>query len=370
MLHTKLRQIRTKAALVIFIPLTVLMASCDRDALFEQVQRFSGSAKQLEEKFPDLATDVYDSCLRTAEFTQIQASETPFENRTNFQKNCVEPLKFEGDRGQLITVTRAEFEAELIAVNNVIVNYLKALGIATDGEVSYTEVQALGTALGRIKPRLGEAENQAGQSILNFILEAYNNEFRQETLATEITATNKPLQIFICRLKQDIVGQYLNAELQTEKKAVDEYYRAYINRELQKDRAKQEQDYLVQQYLRQELQLPPEELRLATKPPLTVFELDTKWNKARAEVRQREAFARAYVDILDTIAAGHNELDRQLGGSGRQTELCPDLADDSLAYKDLPQVFPGETNEADLTEIAAKYANRLESQLAKLNSTN
>ena len=102
-----------------------------------------------------------------------------------------------------------------------------------------------------------------------------------------------------------------------------------------------------------------------------MFELDTKWNKARAEVRQREAFARGYVDVLDTIAAGHSELDRQLGGSGKgQTELCPDLADDSLVYKDLPQVFPGETNEADLTEIAAKYANRLESQLAKLNSTN
>ncbi len=371
MLPIKLQQIRTKAALAIFIPLTIVMTGCDRDALFEQVQRFSTSAEQLEKQFPDLATDVYDSCLRTAEYTLVQASDEPFKNRINSQEKCIEPVVFKDNEGLEVTVTKQEFEGELIAVNNVIINYLQALGtVASGGEISYTEnVQGLGTAIGRVKPRLTEAENQAGQSILNFILDAYNNEFRQETLATEITATNEPLQIFICRLKQDIVGQYLKAELRTEKDAVDEYYQAYISRELQIDRARQRQEYLIQQYLRQELQLPLEEPRLATKPPLTVFELDSKWRQARTEVRQREATAKNYIDILNTIAAGHQELDRQLGGSGKgQVELCPNEADNSLVHN-LPQIFPAK-NEADLTKIAAEYADRLESQLTQLNLTN
>jgi hypothetical protein len=374
MLPIKLWQIKKKAALAVFIPVAVLMTGCDRDALFEQVQRFSGSAEQLKSKFPLVATDVYDSCLRTAEYTAIQISDRPFQARNSFRASCMTPLEFKGDRGQLVSVTREEFEDELITVNNVVVNYLQALGtVASGGEISYTEnVQALGTAIGRVEPRLNKTETQASQSILDFLLGAFNGEFRQETLATEVTATNEPLQIFICRLKQDLVGQYLDAELQTEQEAVDEYYQAYINRELQIDKARQEQEYLIQQYLRQELQLKRlGERILATKPPLTVFELDSNWKEARAEVRQREATAKGYIDILNTIAAGHSQLDKQLGGSGKgQTELCPNEANGSLAYNDLPQVFPGETKESDLTQIATKYANRLESQLAQLNSTN
>lgn len=368
MLQIKLSQIRTKSALAIFIPFTVLMTGCDRDALFEQVQRFSGSAEQLEQEFPDLATDVYDSCLRTAQYTLIQASDEPFKDRENFRNACVEPLEFENDKGQLVSVTREEFEGELIAVNNVIVNYLQALGtVASNGEISYTEnVRGLGNAIARVEPRLDATENQAGQKILEFLLGAYNNEFRQETLATEITATNEPLQRYICLLKQDIVGQYLDAELQTEKETVDEYYQAYINRELQQDRASQEHKHLIQKYLRQELQLPQEEPTFATKPPLTVFELDSQWREARAKVHQREAAANNYIDVLNTIAGGHSQLDRQLGGSGKgQAELCPNEANGSLVYNDLPQVLP---NKSDPVEIATKYADRLELLLAKENN--
>ena len=367
MLQIKLPQITNKAALAIFIPFTVLMTGCDRDALFEQVQRFSTSAEQLEKQFHDLATDVYDSCLRTAEYTPIQASNAPFRDRENFRNTCVEPLEFKNDKGQLVSVTREEFEDELIVVNDVIVNYLQALGtVASNGEISYTEnVQGLGTAISRVEPRLDATENQAGQKILDFLLGAYNNEFRQETLATEITATNEPLQRYICLLKQDIVGQYLDAELQTEKEAVDEYYQAYINRELQQDRVNQKQEYLIQQYLRQELQLPREELSLATKPPLTVLKLDSQWREAQAKVQQREAAANNYIDVLNTIAGGHSQLDRQLGGSGKgQAELCPNEANGSLVYNDLPQVLP---NKSDPVEIATKYADRLELLLAKLN---
>lgn len=371
MLQIKLRQIRTKSALAIFIPFTVLMTGCDRDALFEQVQRFSASAEQLEKQFPDLATDVYDSCLRTAEYTLIQASDEPFKNRINSQEKCIEPLVFDNE-GLEVTVTKQEFEGELIAVNDVIVNYLQALGtVASNGEISYTEnVQGLGNAIARVEPRLTEAENQAGQKILEFILGAYNNEFRQETLATEITVTNEPLQRYICLLKQDIVGQYLDAELQTEKEAVDEYYQAYINRELEIDRTQQNQQYLIQQYLHQELELEPlPEPTLATKPPFAVLKLDSQWRETRAKVQQREAAANNYIDVLNTIAGGHSQLDRQLGGSGKgQAELCPDEAKGSLVYKDFPPVMTDESNESDPVEIATKYADRLELLVAKENN--
>ncbi len=374
MLKIKFLQTGKKAALAIFIPLTVLMTGCDDEALFEQVQRFSGSAEQLAIKFPDIATDVYDSCLRTAEYTVIQASDRPFIDRDKFQENCAQPLEFKDGKGQLVSITRKEFEGELIAVNDVIVNYLKALGaVASGGEVTYTEnIQALGNAIRRVKPRLSDDEIQAGQTILGFLLNAFSSEFRRETLATEITATNEPLQIFICRLKKDVVGQYLRAELPTERQVIDEYYQAHIKRELQIDRAEQEQEYLIQQYLRQELQLEPlEERTLGTKPPVTVFELDSKWREALAEFRQREATAKDYIDILNTIAAGHSQLDQRLGGLGKgQTELCPGEADRLLVHNNLPKVFPGEVDESDLTEIATRYADRLEFLLAKLNSTN
>ncbi|MGL5793765.1 MAG: hypothetical protein ACRC06_05040, partial [Waterburya sp.] len=110
MLPIKPWQIKNKAVLTIFIPLTVLMTGCENEALFEQVQRFSNSAEQLEVKFSVIATDVYDSCLRAAEYTVIQASDQPFQDRTSFQENCNQPLEFKDDQGQLISVTRKEFE--------------------------------------------------------------------------------------------------------------------------------------------------------------------------------------------------------------------------------------------------------------------
>ena len=315
-----------------------------------------------------MATDVYDSCLRTAQYTLVRASDEPFKDRENFRNTCVKPLEFKNNKGQLVSVTKEEFEGELVAVNNVIVNYLQALGtVARGGEISYTEnVQGLGAAIARVEPRLNEAENQAGQKILEFILNAYNDEFRQETLANEVTATNEPLQRYICLLKEDLIGQYIDAELKTEKKVVDEYYQAYIDRELQKDRANQKQEYLIQQYLRRELQLPREELSLATKPPLSVLKLESQWREDRAKVLQREAAAKNYIDVLNTIAGGHSELARQLGGSGKgQTELCPIEQDGSLVYNDLPQLFP---SKSDPDAIATKYADRLELLLAKENN--
>ena len=364
-----------KTAASIFIPLAVLMTGCDNKALFEQVQRFSRSAEQLEEKFPVIATDVYKSCLRTAEYVPLQASDEPFKDRENRRTDCLEPLSLGQDDGdEAVLVTREVFESELIAVNNVIVNYLQALGyIASDGKISYTEnIGALGTAIGRIEPRLSEAENKAGQSILDFIFSAYNDEFRQEVLATEITDTNEPLQRYICLLKQDIVVQYLKVVLQDEKEAVDRYYQGYINQELEKERVSQEQRRLIQQYLHRELNSKPMvEPTSATKPPLAVFEIDSQWREARSKVLQREATVTNYIDILNTIAAGHSELDKQLGGSGEgQAELCPDEANGSLVNNDLTPIVPSKSNESNPIEITTRYADRLELLLAKLNSNN
>lgn len=63
MFEIKFWQTRKKAALIIFFPLTVLMTGCDNE--------------------------VYDSCLRTAEDTVIQASDRPFTDRDELQKICV-----------------------------------------------------------------------------------------------------------------------------------------------------------------------------------------------------------------------------------------------------------------------------------------
>lgn len=72
MLPIKLWQIRNQAVAIIIISLTVVMGGCDRDALFEQMQS-STSAEPIEQKFPDLASDVYDSCLRAAKYNPLQA---------------------------------------------------------------------------------------------------------------------------------------------------------------------------------------------------------------------------------------------------------------------------------------------------------
>lgn len=354
-----------KIALAILIPLTVSLASCDDKALFDRVQRFSNSAEELEKQFPNIATDVYDSCFRTAQYTPIQGSARPFGDRDTFRQNCTQLAE------DNVAITRREFEGELIAVNSLIVNYLLALSAVAGGDkITYTNnINALGSAVSDIEPRLQEDEIKAGQNILDFIANALSNEFRQEALATEITSTNEPLQVYICLLKKDVVGQYLNAELQTEKKAVDEYYRAYIDRELQNDRAKQEREYLIQQYLRQELQLEPEEKTLPTKPPITVMKLEHQWRQAVANVRQREMTAKGYIDILNTIANGHSQLAEQLGGSGKgQTELCPNQPDSLLVFSKFGEMFSEEIKESDPIATLTKYTDRIEFMLAKLNS--
>ncbi|MGD1921899.1 MAG: hypothetical protein ACFCAD_25220 [Pleurocapsa sp.] len=360
---------KTKAALAIFIPLAVCLTSCDNEDLFKQLQRFSSSAQQLQNKFPDIATDVYDSCLRTARYTPIQASNKPFRDRQNSQASCTK-LKFSNEAEE-ISSSRKEFEEQLITVNEVIVNYLLSLSDVAGGEeiVYMQNLEALGDAVNRVEPRLKMREVKAGQDIINFLANAMSREFRRETLAIEIPSTNKPLQVYICRLKKDIVGQYLNAELQTEKKAIDEYYQAYINREIRNDRVKQEREYLIQQYLRQELQLKPTDNTPPTKPPLTVMKLESQWQEAIAKVRQREMMAQAYIDVLNTIAKGHSDLSQQLGGAAKgQREFCPNQPNELQVLDEFDEILAQEIKESDPVASLTQYTNRIELMLAQLNS--
>lgn len=243
-----------KSVWVMLVPLALLFSGCDRTDLVA-VKNFAAVSQAATDQFPDLAADIYGSCVRSAEFEADPVAQPAVAGR------C--------DRFQQLT-------PGLISANKVLEEYLFALGsLAADQRLTYGpalnglagEIQATNT----FKP----AQINAISGILGFLLNAEAGRFRQQQVEAAIQATNADLKVLIPALKA-IMGQDYARLLLIEEQTMDAYYLA--------------------------------KLRAGKQQPLLAALMQNQWQDDKTALTQKKAAAAAYVKILEEIQTGHQQL--------------------------------------------------------------
>jgi len=243
-----------KSVWVMLVPLALLFSGCDRTDLVA-VKNFAAVSQAATDQFPDMAADIYGSCVRSAEFEADQVAQPAVAAR------C--------DRFKQLTPS-------LISANKVLAEYLFALGrLAADQRVTYgpalnglaSEIQATNT----FKP----AEVNAISGILGFLSNAEAGRFRQQQVEAAIQATNSDLKVLIPALKA-IIGQDYGRLLLIEEQTMNAYYRS--------------------------------KLRAGNKQPLLAALIQNQWQDDKTALAQKKAAVAAYVKILEEIQTGHQQL--------------------------------------------------------------
>jgi len=239
---------------MMLVPLTMLVGGCDRTNLVA-VQNFANVSQQATAQFPELAADIYGSCVRAAQFE----SELPTQQKV--QQRC----------GQFKQLAPA-----LIATNKVLEEFLFALGtLAADQTVAYGPALAGLAQSVQANTSFQPAQVKAVNGILGFLLEAQAGRYRQQQVQAAIATTNTDLNVLISALKA-IIGQDYSRLLLIEEQTMAAYYRSTIS--------------------------------TGKEQPLLVAVIKNQWHDQRTTLAQKKAAVAVYIEILDQIAAAHQQL--------------------------------------------------------------
>jgi len=243
-----------KSVWVMLVPLALLFSGCDRADLVA-VQNFAAVSQAATEQFPDMAADIYGSCVRAGQFEAGLLAQSAVGVRCNRFK---------------------QLTPGLISANKVLEEYLFSLGrLAADQTITYgpalnslaSEIQASNT----FKPE----QLNAVSGILGFLLEAEAGRFRQKQVEAAIQATNADLKVLIPALKA-IIGQDYARLLLIEEQTMDAYYHS--------------------------------KLQVGNKQPLLAALIQNQWQDDKTALAQKKAAVDAYVKILEAIQTGHQQL--------------------------------------------------------------
>jgi hypothetical protein len=245
--------------------LLIALASCSTPKDFAQVRAFANISASMEQAFPDIATDIYASCLRTARYA------LEVDVRKQAEKKCNE---------------KSEIGEGLLTVNGLLIGYMQSLGqIATDSTVTYTDsLDRLKS--GFVKAGLDQAQVNSGISIFEVLLRAATEQYRRDELKRLITTYDDAFQALTGGLKAPLLrysdSRELSSSLNLEKKSLDAYYESFIKETTPKDYT----------------------------GPLRVFSLptDIQWKTEQVKLQSRREQATVYVAILDKISGAHTSL--------------------------------------------------------------
>jgi hypothetical protein len=293
------------ATLVIaLLPFTVFIHSCGSSENLIAIQEFSLLANQAAEQLPNIAHDIYDSCVRAAEYQPVTLN-----NDANPLDSSSVALVF-GERSQSLREcdTSRLIGDGLIATHNVLITYLISLGqLASDRAINLDSISILHTSL-QASPVAGlnqiadaqvRTSRESSFRILDLLgntLRAFQNRSRLQTIQQVMSETDTQIITLIDNLTQIIEGNYLR-KLRFEENAIDDYYKTYIEALV---RARTEGDTQA----------------LTT----TILSLDAEWRDRRESIRQRRDAAQQYIDLLRRIAVEHHQLKQQFDNGAVPTE--------------------------------------------------
>lgn len=290
---------------ILFIPVSFLLNSCDSN--FKSVESFVNNNKSGIKTYADiLAQDIYDSCLRRANYIPlinkngIELRETAIEECNKFNKPNIELVK---------------------EANDVLLNYMTVLGQVASGKtVSFDKnISELQTALTGLKignSKLSEPTVTAGTNILSILVNALSKSEREKALKKAILCSDDSLQNYITgsptskedkSLSGGLIGiaqdGYISKSgiLEIEKTTIDGYYKTYFSA-IEKSNGSQ----------------------IAAE-----LEAQKDYNKAIEIIQNKRDNAESYIKILTATAKAHHQLKNEFQGTGKDTisteevnELC------------------------------------------------
>lgn len=370
----------------------ILSVGCASVAELQKVENFSSLANQVNGQLPEIANDIYRSCLRTAGYRAIPSipeGTTPDADETtekldslqrilsalqrtlestllnelgtaieNLESGVTSEGSLEGlSSDPLVTRQRQRklcMESEgvgskLLSVNSTSVLYMTKLGQVAGDDLTNLDaefnqlsgsVETLGNNLTELLNLTGvnlSAENisqisTAGTNIAEFIVEAILDRKRRDLLSEVIPRENQNFQDLLRGMMVVIDRHYINIVLKNEEGALNGYYEAQIGDILDSDILNAENSVIeVGEALRK---------------------IDEMWGKYRDVLLTRREFAQSYLRLLQTVSAGHQTLANIFANDDIPTkeEITKILESHEIAFED----FMDRAEQLQLAKLAVK----------------
>jgi hypothetical protein len=299
-LRTVVKPRQILAAFVVLAP-TILLSGCGSNADLAMVQALASMTTQAAEQFPNIANDLYGSCVRAAYYQPIQLNATLSPDATHASPDQSSARTIFERRSHALQEceSRRQIGDELISTNAVLLNYIATLGqLATNETVNFNSIDSLQAVLQNSPSQLARAIGTAQLpripgiqnsrigvlTALQGALRTFENRSRLSTIRGVIIASDDQLGVMIENLTEAIDQGYLGY-LTDEENSLDRYYRTYTAG-LLANRTEGDTQSLT----------------------MTVMGLDTQWRNDREVVRQRRQAASSYVELLHQIAVEHHQL--------------------------------------------------------------
>ncbi|MEH2450634.1 hypothetical protein [Nostoc sp.] len=279
--------------------LCIFVTGCGDNSLLKAVRNFTTTRVTASKTVTIISEDFYQSCVRKYSSLPIEPIPTilqlqnklPYDKRIQGLGTCNEQWKIGEDFQKSNDVLLKDMASlEAISSDNVVIfpdttrdKLLNAinglpLGNSNDPNISADRQQAV----------------QAGVGILQLISKIFLNKFRQNQLSEVIVNTNDDVQAYILILKKSVLRGYIQGYLQQEQDNIDLQYNLIVT------------DLLHKEFPNVDPNKPAENLAFDISSPF--YSIDNEWREKRAEVDKNIEIGRLYIQFLDEVAQGHNEL--------------------------------------------------------------
>ncbi|MBD2255403.1 hypothetical protein [Nostoc parmelioides] len=284
-----------KLAATVLVPFFLVLGGCGSSADIEAAKNLSKVGQKANLAFEKIANDLYQSCLRAADYTPLQSLSNAGINeaRIKKEKSCYENQQSEPNLFNYINpkTTPKEASQALNKGNLVIMNYLIALGqLASDDLINYDpELNSIQESLVKI-PKIQTDVVDAGTAIARFLFRVFSEQERRSTLKDAVLANDQSLIFYIDGFSKAINKGYINGALETEKTAVDNYYRKYLGNIINVVNSSRLEGIGV--VLRDQ----------------TIVDLDRDWKITKSAIVEKQKIAENYVAILKKISQDHHKI--------------------------------------------------------------
>ncbi|MBN3943020.1 hypothetical protein [Nostoc sp. NMS9] len=286
---------RQKLAFKVLVPLVLVLGGCGRNADIEAAKSLSRVGQEADVVFEKIADDFYQSCLRAADYTPLKSSNSEGINqdRITAEKECDGNPQVEQNSLDSVNhkPTPKDASQALTNGNLVIINYLIALGkLASDDLINYDpQLNSIEDSLNQI-PEIQTDVVGAGTAIAQFLFRVFSEQERRSTLKDAVLANDQNLTSYIDGFSNAINKGYSKGALESEKLAVDDYYRSYLGSIINTVNSSNLEGIGV--VLRDK----------------TIVELDREWKTTKSTLVEKQKIADLYVEILKEISQDHHTI--------------------------------------------------------------
>ncbi len=276
---------------LILIALITLNSSCVE---LEAIRKFAENSAVVSQKFPDLSSDYYASCVR--EYRYLFTGIVKFKPRLMQEideLSSVENLAgyetaipLDNDGYSIVYYEnrcrkwKTTHKAALL-LNKALVDYMIALGeLAADDLTSYDKnLDALSASMTETEV-FKEKHIKAGRGLAGFILNASTNFWRRKKLKSAIESRDEDVSILAEVLRKYIARNYV-LQLKLEERRMNKLYIDTIK------------DY---------------QNNSADINQLTILTIKSEWNERQKLLKDKMDSAEAYGKIMMNVIGGHHKL--------------------------------------------------------------